>query len=120
MITLETYLQKIYDENTMRGSIAPGATSKEFSTGKGAAGHAENYQLELVGKDITGFINNQDIGKISVEEFSKQYPEMAKEILQILYQRGMAAKFAPDKKPPYDFVKGPTTKNKLIVTPDME
>jgi len=98
MATFKEYLERIYSEEM--------------------AGVAETYQLELIGAKITGMVNGKDIGSMSTQEFAQKYPAIAKEVGPILNETGAAAKYAPDKKPPYDFVKSPTTKNQLVATPD--
>ena len=112
------YLQHVYQEK-MEGSYIYGNTHHEIKTGKGVVSSALTYQLELINNKIVGFINNKDIGELTIEEFTKKYPTIAKQVLTALKQNG-SAKFIPDKKPPYDFVQAPTTGNKIKVTPDIE
>ncbi len=113
-MTFKEYLENI----SMAGAPAPTVSSKELSTGKGTAGIVTTYELEMIGNDIIGRINGQDIGKLSIQDFSTKYPDIAKEVLPILKRDG-AAKYAPDMQPPMDFVKNPQTKNTMVATPDI-
>jgi len=117
MKLFEQYLNKVYEEN-MQGSLAPGLTSKEFTTGKGAASPTTTYELELAGNTITGRINNQNV-TLSLQDFSAQYPDLAREILAKLQTDGVA-KYAPDDKRTIDFRRNPQTKNTLMATPDQQ
>jgi hypothetical protein len=115
MSLLKTYLDKVYNER-MEGSMAPGATSKEFTTGKGTAGVTTTYKLELAGNIITGYIGNEQVN-ISIQDFSAKYPEIAKEVLEKLKADG-SAHYTPNDTSAIDFVKNPQTKNTLQATPD--
>jgi len=109
------YLEKVYAEQ-MQGSLAPGASSKEFVTGKGAHPQAQTYQLELAGNMITGFIGNEKIS-MSLKDFAFKYKDIANEVLPKLKADGMAS-YAPNNPQTMDFVKNPQTKNTMVATPD--
>lgn len=115
---LNEYLDKVYTERMEGGSPTPIGSSKELSTGAGQSGTvATTYSLELAGKMVTGNINGNPVN-LDINAFAKQYPDIAKGVLEVLKRDGHAA-YAPDKQPPADFVQNPQTKGKMIATPDV-
>jgi len=118
MSKFDTYMEKVYTERMEGGSPTPIGSSKELTTGKGMSGTvATTYDLELAGNLIKGTINGNPVN-VSVQDFAKQYPEIAKGVLEVLKRDG-SAKYAPDKTPPSDFVQNPQTKGKMVATPDV-
>lgn len=118
MSKLKKYLEQVYTERMEGGDPTPIGSSKELTTGKGQSGTvATTYDLELAGTMIKGNINGNPVN-LSVQDFAKQYPDIAKGVLEVLKRDG-SAKYAPDKQPPADFVQNPQTKGKMVATPDV-
>jgi hypothetical protein len=114
----DEYMAKAYTERMEGGDPTPIGSSKELSTGKGQSGTvATTYDLELAGNIIKGNINGNPVN-ISVQDFAKQYPDIAKGVLEVLKRDG-AAHYAPDKQPPSDFVQNPQTKGQMVATKDV-
>lgn len=114
---LREYLEKAYQER-MEGSPTPIGSSKELASGKGQANAVSTtYDLELAGRIVKGTINGNPVN-ISIDDFSRQFPEIAKGVLETLKAQG-AARYTPDKQPPADFVQNPQTKGKMVATPDV-
>jgi len=112
------YIEAAINERMEGGTPTPTTSSNILTKGAGQSGTvAETYDLELVDKNIRGMINGKNIGTVSIDEFSKQYPDIAKQVLEVLKRDG-AARYAPDMQPPSDFVKNPRTSGKLVATPD--
>lgn len=116
MSKFNEYMEKIYTERMEGGSPVPIGSSKELSTGKGMSGTvATTYDLELAGNIIKGTVNGNPVN-ISIQDFSKQYPDIAKGVLEVLKRDG-SARYAADV-PPADFVQNPQTKGQLKTQPD--
>lgn len=116
MSKFDTYMEKVYTERMEGGDPTPIGSSKELSTGKGQSGTvATTYDLELAGTIIKGTVNGQNVN-ISVQDFAKQYPDIAKGVLEVLKRDG-SAKYAADA-PPSDFSQNPQTKGQMKAQPD--
>lgn len=113
------YIEAAINERMEGGAPVPTTSSNVLSKGAGMSGTvAETYELELVDKNIVGKVNGKDIGTLSIADFTKQFPEIAKAVLEVLKRDG-AARYAPDKMPPADFVSNPQTGGKIKATPDI-
>lgn len=116
MSKLSDYLEKAYNERMEGGDPTPIGSSKELSTGKGQSGTvATTYDLELAGTIIKGSINGNPVN-ISIQDFAKQYPDIAKGVLEVLKRDG-SARYSDDA-PPSDFIANPQTKGQMKAQPD--
>lgn len=80
----------------MKGSIAPGKTSKELTTGKGQSGASDNFQIEYVHGTFYKLVG------ASRTEFKPDRKLLLK-ILAALKKRGMTLKDIERNQPPVDF-----------------
>lgn len=80
----------------MKGSIAPGKTSKELTTGKGQSGASNNYQIEYVHGRFYRLVG------ASKTEF-KPDKKLLLKILAALKKKGMTLKDIAENQPPVDF-----------------
>jgi hypothetical protein len=83
-------------KRSMKGSIGQGKTSREFTTGKGLSGAADNYQIEYVHGKFYRLMGT------SRTEF-KPDKELLLKITMALKKKGMRLSDIADDQPPVDF-----------------
>ncbi len=80
----------------MKGSIVPGRTSKELTSGKGQSGASDNFQIEYVHGKFYRLVG------ASKAEF-KPDKKLLLKILKALKKRGMTLEDIAENQPPVDF-----------------